>query len=159
MVLQKSSKVVLPEAYVVEVEAVVGDAIRIADELIRVVEEENRRLEIGRPTTIEDLLERKGKLASQFEAFLDRYKAEQNVFLMASETRFVELQAKTHKLSEVLFRNTGNLQKALAANQRRIDTIMRAVREEQTSSSPYSANGRQTNTISFPVSMQSGFKA
>ena len=154
----EQQRATLPASYVAEVEAVIGNAIKVADELISVALEETKRLASGRPVQIQDLVERKERLATEFDTFLQKYKAEQHVFLIASERKFAELQEKTALLAQVLIQNTEQLKLAVTANERRVDTIIRAVREQQTAISPYSANGQQMNSISTFTSMHPGLE-
>ncbi|QDG76091.1 flagellar export chaperone FlgN [Labrenzia sp. PHM005] len=153
------SRVRLPQTYIAEVEAAISNAIAVAEELISVTEEETRRLSSGRPEAIEELVARKKKLASDFEEFLQKYKAERNLFMLASDERFEALQVKTNHLAKILIENTDHLKRAMTANERRIETIMRAIREQQTSVSPYGANGVQRHQGQAPISMHTGHKA
>jgi|GEM_PF-2753163 len=150
---EKRLNVILSPADVAKVEATVDRAIHVAEDLFAVTEEENRRLKSGRPATVDDLLERKQKLATELEAFLKSFKAQSNVFLLASPEKFTRLQHANEKLTRALSENSRNLIRALTANRRRVETIMRAIREKQAANTRYDKNGRYGSPPSGPLSI------
>ncbi|WP_316858540.1 flagellar export chaperone FlgN [uncultured Cohaesibacter sp.] len=113
------------------IEEAIDQAIKVADELIRVAGEENQRLESGRPVTLDDLLVRKQKLSSEFDAFFKQFKAEREAFLYASDDKFNALQDRVQILAQTFMENANNLSQAMSANERRINAIMRAIRDNQ----------------------------
>lgn len=156
---ERQMTVMLSPADIAKVEAAVDHAINVAEDLISVAQEENRRLKSGRPCSIEDLLDRKQKLANELESFLKAFKAQSNVFLLASPKKFTQLQVSNERLTSVLSENSQNLTRALTANRRRVETIMRAIREKQSSSVPYGNNGRSNLTAPHPVSIGRRYEA
>ncbi|MEP1865598.1 MAG: hypothetical protein ABJJ60_06560 [Lentilitoribacter sp.] len=156
---EKQPNVVLSPKDIAKVEAIVDHAICVSDDLIAVTEEENRRLTSGRPTSIEDLLERKQKLASELEVFLKKFKAQSNIFLLASPGKFTELQLRNEKLTAALAHNNQNLVRALTANRRRVKTIMRAIQDKQQSTAKYGVNGQYSQATPHPLSIGRRYEA
>ncbi|WP_213216159.1 flagellar export chaperone FlgN [Roseibium polysiphoniae] len=156
---EKQPNVVLSPKDIAKVEAIVDHAICVADDLIAVTEEENRRLTSGRPTSIEDLLERKQKLAAELELFLKKFRAQSNIFLLASPAKFTELQHRNEKLTTALAHNNQNLVRALTANRRRVKTIMRAIQDKQQSTARYGVNGQYNQNTPHPVSIGRRYEA
>nr|WP_319483330.1 hypothetical protein [uncultured Cohaesibacter sp.] len=126
------------------IELAIDNAIKVADDLIRIAAEENQRLESGRPTSLDDLLARKQKLASEFDAFFKDFKAEREAFLYASEEKFNRLQDRIQILAQSFMENASNLNRAKSANERRINAIMRAIRDNQDANAlpSYGSTGR-----------------
>ncbi|MEM5582360.1 hypothetical protein WNZ15_07840 [Roseibium sp. AS2] len=149
----KHMKVLLSPADVARVEAAVDRAVQVSDELHTVTLEENRRLKSGRPTSIDDLMDRKRALVSELEAFLKSFKEQSNLFLLASPKKFTQLQVSNEKLASALSENSRNLVRALTANRRRVDTIMRAIRDKQSASARYDKTGRYGAKPSQPLSI------
>ena len=150
---EKRLNVLLSPADVARVEIAVDRAIQVAEDLYAVTMEENRRLTSGRPASVDDLLERKQALASELEAFLKSFKAQSNLFLMASPGKFTQLQVSNEKLASALTENSRNLIRALTANRRRVETIMRAIREKQSPGARYDKTGRYGSGPSQPLSI------
>jgi flagellar biosynthesis/type III secretory pathway chaperone len=146
---EKRLNVILSPADIAKVEATVERAIQVAEDLYALTEEENRRLKSGRPATIDDLLERKQKLATELEAFLKSFKAQSNVFLLASPEKFTRLQHSNEKLTRALSENSQNLVRALTANRRRVETI----REKQAANTRYDKTGSYGSQPSGPLSI------
>lgn len=155
----KQLNVLLSPADIAKVESVVENAIRVSRDLLAVTEEENRRLTSGRPMSIDDLLERKRSLTGELEAFLKDFRAQSNVFLLASPRKFAELQASNDRLTRALSDNSQNLVRALTANRRRVETIMRAIREKQSANARYDNRGKYGGQPSQPLSLGPRFEA
>nr|WP_321526930.1 hypothetical protein [uncultured Cohaesibacter sp.] len=143
------------------IENAIDNAIEVADELIRIAGEENLRLESGRPTSLDDLLVRKQKLASEFDSFFKRFKAEREVFLYASEEKFNNLQDRIQILAQSFMENASQLSRAMSANERRINAIMRAIRDDQDASAlpSYGAAGQGARSTPYAASLKGGRKA
>ncbi|WP_119308999.1 hypothetical protein [Cohaesibacter haloalkalitolerans] len=143
------------------IENAIDNAIEVADELIRIAGEENLRLESGRPTSLDDLLVRKQKLASEFDSFFKRFKAEREVFLYASEEKFNNLQDRIQILAQSFMENASQLSRAMSANERRINAIMRAIRDKQDASAlpSYGAAGQGARSTPYAASLKGGRKA
>lgn len=156
---EKSVKVLLSPADIAKVESVIDNAIRVSEDLLAITEEENRRLASGRPATIDDLLECKRKLVGEMEAFLKQFKAQSNIFLLASPKKFTELQMSNERLTLALSSNSQNLVRALTASRRRVETIMRAIREKQAANTGYDNRGGYGATPSHPVSVGPRYEA
>ncbi|WP_319530763.1 hypothetical protein [uncultured Cohaesibacter sp.] len=104
-------------------------AIQVADEIIALAEEENRRLESGRPVSLEGLLVRKQKLVKEFSTFFKTYKSERAAMMLTSDSKFNALQERVQVLASSMMENASNLNRAVNANERRTNAIMRAIRE------------------------------
>nr|WP_319515393.1 flagellar export chaperone FlgN [uncultured Cohaesibacter sp.] len=131
MTTKLNTEMVHSQRDVERIEQAIDKAINVADDLIRIADEENQRLESGRPASLDDLLSRKQKLASEFDAFFKEFKAEREAFLYASEEKFNQLQDRIQILAQSFMENASNLNRAKSANERRINAIMRAIRENQ----------------------------
>ncbi|WP_180966929.1 flagellar export chaperone FlgN [Cohaesibacter celericrescens] len=139
-----------------KIELAIDQAIAVADEIILLAEEENRRLESGRPVQMQDLLERKSKLVAEFSAFFKSFNQNREAFLFASDEKFNILQDRVQSLAQIIFQNASSLTKAANANERRIKTIMRAVRENQQHAAltSYGDRGQQAYGSVQPVSIK-----
>lgn len=142
------SNIALFPSDAMRIEAAIDNAIEVADEIIKLASEENRRLESGRPVQLDDLLERKKRLVAEFSQFFRGFNEDREAFLYASDEKFNLLQDRVQSLAHIMFENADSLNKAVNANDRRIKTIMRAIRESQgqTAAAGYGANGQQTRS-------------
>lgn len=140
--------------------AAMDEAIAVADEIVALAREENQRLESGRPTSLDDLLERKQRLVSEFSAFFRAFKQERDIMLLAPQDKFDALQERVQILAHAMLENADNLSKAANANERRIDAIMKAIREDQAhqTQTAYGAQGQQAYQ-NQPLSLKAGIKA
>lgn len=140
--------------------AAMDEAIALADEIVALANEENQRLASGRPTSLDDLLARKQRLVSEFSAFFRAFKQERDIMLLAPQDKFDALQQRVQILAHAMLENADNLNKAANANERRIDAIMKAIRDEQgqQNSTAYGAQGQQA-TQHQPLSLKGGIKA
>ncbi|SFN85464.1 hypothetical protein SAMN04488056_102211 [Cohaesibacter marisflavi] len=155
-----NTKMVHSERDIERIESAIDEAITVADELIRIAGEENQRLESGRPTSLDDLLVRKHKLAGEFDAFFKRFKAEREVFLYASDEKFNSLQDRIQILAQSFMENANQLNRAMSANERRISAIMRAIRDNQDASAlpSYGAAGQSASSTPHAASLKGGRK-
>lgn len=142
------------------IESAIDTAIQMADEIIALTAEENRRLEEMKLPQLEDLLPRKQQLISDFTAFFKVFLKERESFFHASNDKCNALQERVQSLAHIIFANEANLDRAIKTNQKRIDTIMRAIRESQkeVALSSYGANGYQTTGTMPNISIKRSMK-
>lgn len=120
----------------------VARVVALVEELIAVVEEENRNLARGMPASLSNSTARKTALAEDVERWamhVQRHDLGGAAKDHAARDRLVE---QVRRLTAVMDENVARLRAAIAASQRRVDAIMRAVREEVASRAPYGQNGQ-----------------
>ena len=133
--------------------------IGIADELIALAGEENRRLAPGRPISIEDIVVRKRELVGEFETWLKQIRAQPNILSLATPDLTSQLFRRNRELGEALAANTELLNRALTTSRRRTATIVRAIREARTLPAGYSDKAAYRPTASYPISIGTSLKA
>nr|WP_321454729.1 hypothetical protein [uncultured Cohaesibacter sp.] len=156
-----NSELVHSERDIKRIENAIDAAIEVADELIRIAGEENQRLESGRPTSLDDLLVRKQKLTTEFDTFFARFKEEREIFLYASDEKFNKLQDRVQILAQSFMENASQLNRAMNANERRINAIMRAIRDNQGAKalSSYGSSGQSAVSTPQATSLKGSWKA
>lgn len=156
---EKSVNVTLTADDLARIETAIDRAIEVAHDLMMVAEEESQRLGESRSAPIEDLLLRKQRLAAEFGQFLKVFKAQSSLFLMASPQKFEDLQNVNRRLSQVLSGNSQHLERALNTNRRRVETILRAVREKKKPAGRYGATGGYAAVAPASVSVGRRYEA
>ncbi len=142
----------------------VDDAVRhmidMADELLTLTSDENRKLAVGLPASLDDIVFRKQELAAEFESLLGQVKIQQDLLVNADPDLTASLLERNRRLKDVLAENADRLRIAMAASKRRVDAIMRAIREENAPPTSYGKNGRyRVAGTSKPMSLGPGCKA
>ncbi|MBK5960023.1 hypothetical protein CCR97_17690 [Rhodoplanes elegans] len=120
----------------------VARVVTLVDELITIVEEENRALARGLPASLSNSTARKTALAEDVERWamhLRRHDLGSAATDRGQRERLVE---RVRRLTVVMDENVTRLRAAITASQRRVDAIMRAVREDVAARAPYGRNGR-----------------
>ncbi|MFD2184254.1 flagellar protein FlgN [Rhodoplanes azumiensis] len=120
----------------------VARVVALVEELIAVVEEENRALARGLPASLSNSTARKTALAEDVERWVmhvRRYDLGSAATDRRQRERLVE---RARRLKLVMDENVERLRAAIAASQRRVDAIMQAVREDVASRAPYGRNGQ-----------------
>ncbi|RAI40551.1 flagellar protein FlgN [Rhodoplanes roseus] len=119
----------------------VTKVVGLIDELIAVVEEENRNLARGMPASLSNSTARKTALAEDVERWAMHVHRHDlgGVADRAMRERLVE---QVRRLNTVMDENVTRLRQAIAASQRRVDAIMQAVRTDLASRAPYGHNGQ-----------------
>lgn len=120
----------------------VAKVTSLVDELIILVEEENRSLARGMPASLSNSTARKTALAEDVERWalhVQRHNLGSAVADRAMRERLVE---RIRTLNIVMDENVNRLRQAIAASQRRVDAIMRAIREDVASRATYGQNGQ-----------------
>ncbi|NVO16630.1 MAG: flagellar protein FlgN [Rhodoplanes sp.] len=120
----------------------VAKVTTLIDELIALVEQENRNLARGMPAKLSASTARKTALAEDIERWalhVQRHRLGETVGDVGLRERLVE---RIRTLNTVMDENVTRLRQAIAASQRRVDAIMRAIREDVTSRATYGRNGQ-----------------
>jgi hypothetical protein len=120
----------------------IEELIELIDAMIDVVTAENTALSLGLPASQSRHTETKTRLAEHFELWVGEVAA-RRVRLPAGDPA---LQAKfvgrIECLRQSMDENMIRLRAAIEASQRRIETVMAAIREQMAGASPYGAGGR-----------------
>lgn len=128
-------------------DAVVARVIGVVDELIVLIEDENRNLARGLPASLSGSAERKNALATGLEvwvAHVERHRVCAAVADAALRERLVE---RVGVLRVAMDENIARLKQAIAASRRRVDAIMRAIRDEVATRATYGDTGRMGRPI------------
>ncbi|ADZ72377.1 hypothetical protein [Polymorphum gilvum] len=140
-------------------DAAVHRLIHLVDQLMAVAEAENRRLASGFPLVRNEEVFRKHELATEFERWLGMVRNQQLVLLKASAELSSDLLERVGRLEQVLAENSRHLLKALACSRRRVEAIMRAIREDRLQPIAYGGDGRyRPGTAGGTVSIQHGLE-
>lgn len=115
----------------------------LVDDLIVVIEEENTLMAAGIPASTSHLVERKRELAGQFSHWIAGLRSREVDVVHADSALRKRLVESNEVLRLHMNDNVDCLRASIAATRRRIDAIMRAIRE-QSAPSParYGANGK-----------------
>ena len=117
--------------------------LALVDDLIVVIEEENALMAAGIPASTSHLVERKRELAGQFSHWIAGLRSREIAFADADAALHKRLIASNEILRLHMNDNVESLRSSIAATRRRIDAIMRAIREQSTPPpSRYGANGK-----------------
>ncbi|PTW59329.1 FlgN protein [Breoghania corrubedonensis] len=145
----------------VDVDTAIRDMISLADALLTLMDQENRHLAEGMPVPLGEIVERKHALADEFRALFSDVRLQQAMVSTATPELASALLERGRDLNAALNENGTRLQKAIAASRHRVETIMRAIRQETTRPSAYGGNGRyeQRSYAARPVSLRPGVEA
>lgn len=119
-----------------------SSAIALIDELVRVIECENDTLGRGFPASLVGTTTRKSALGAAFEVWVMSVRSRTVDLGQCDENLRAQLLARTKVLNETVSENVNRLRAAIDASHRRLDALMRAIREDIAQSAPYGANGR-----------------
>lgn len=119
--------------------------LALLDEMLVVIAEENDLLAAGIPGSTSHVVARKRALAEAFSRWIAVLRSGEIVLARADRTLRTRLVEKNEVLRRQMDANVVSLRTSLAATRRRIDAIMRAIREQSAPPpSRYGANGRTT---------------
>lgn len=116
--------------------------IALIDEMIAVVDDENRDLARGIPAALTSSIARKNELADQFEVWVALVKERHLRMPADDEALRGRLLQRTANLRERMAENVNRLQAAMEASRRRVEAVMNAIRQQAMAEAPYGANGR-----------------
>lgn len=115
----------------------------LVDELIAVIEEENRLMAAGIPASTSHLVERKRELAGEFSHWIAGLRSREIDVVHADGALRRRLIESNEVLRLHMNDNVDSLRASISATRRRIDAIMRAIREQSAPPpSRYGANGK-----------------
>jgi hypothetical protein len=124
------------------VDAAVIQVTGLIDQLIEIIGNENRQLERGVPAPLSDVIALKVSLAGEFECWVAKVR-DQSIAIDDVDPRLrAHLIKRVSVLAHDMDENVARLQAAIEATRRRIEAVMRAVREQTETGGPYHANGR-----------------
>ncbi|KAA5602555.1 flagellar protein FlgN [Blastochloris sulfoviridis] len=125
-----------------DIDAAVAEAIELIDRLVEVLTEENKILGRGFPASLIGSTARKSELGGAFEQWVAAVRT-RHIDLTAADERLREaMVARSRVLNTAVGENVERLQAALDASHRRLDAVMRAIREDMTQNAPYDAKGQ-----------------
>lgn len=131
-----------------EINCAVEAVIDLMQKMASVIDEENSILSQGIPASLASTSARKVELADRFEEWVARVRNEQVQISHADVNVRMRLLAGTKALRAVMDENVVLLRIAMEASRRRVEAVMNAIREQISSNSPYSANGRLQSPLS-----------
>lgn len=115
----------------------------LVDDLIVVIEEENSLMAAGMPASTSHLVERKRELAGRFSHWIAGLRSREIEVVHADSALRKRLVESSEVLRLHMNGNVDSLRASIAATRRRIDAIMRAIREQSAPPpSRYGANGK-----------------
>jgi uncharacterized NAD(P)/FAD-binding protein YdhS len=120
----------------------IENLIALLEELIAVVVEENAALAQGLPASRSKQIARKTELAATFESLVKEVTARKMNFQSSDERLRETFTERLRQLQVAMDENVVRLRAAIAASKRRIDAVMRVIREQVSDASPYTASGR-----------------
>lgn len=117
--------------------------LSLLDEMIVVIAEENALMATGIPGSTSPVVARKRALAESFSRWIAALRSGEVELTRADRALRTRLIEKNEVLRREMEANVGSLRASMAATRRRIDAIMRAIREQAAPPpSRYGANGR-----------------
>jgi hypothetical protein len=138
-----------------DVNAAAVRMLELIDALIEVVGEENRGLARGIPASIAQFVGQKSRLADEFEALVADAKLRMLVVGGTEHELRTRLVERSSVLRRAMDENLERLNAAIDATRRRVDSVMRALREQVSEHGIYRANGH-AQAIGMPSRMQGG---
>jgi flagellar biosynthesis/type III secretory pathway chaperone len=119
----------------------------LAYQLAGVVEEENRLLAMGFPSSLAVTTEEKLRLSREIEAVMADAESKRRTAAANIDQRS-ELARSIRRIEEAVQENSSRLDGAIHATKRRIAAVMTAVRDEASSQAPtYGAKGHRATTV------------
>ena len=122
--------------------AALASALALIDELVQVIECENETLGRGFPASLVGTTTRKNALGAAFEVWVTSVRSQAVDLTQCDDRLRAQLVERTKVLNETVSENVARLRTAIDASHRRLDALMRAIREDIAQSAPYGANGR-----------------
>jgi G3E family GTPase len=132
----------LPSKVVSDNAARIEQLITLIDELIEVVIEENEWLAQGLPASRSKQIMRKVELADVLKKWTDEIKSAQIIIQTSDEKLRTKFKDRMDLLKAEMDENIVRLKGAIEASRRRIEAVMLAIREQSSSSAPYTPVGR-----------------
>jgi hypothetical protein len=118
--------------------------IRLIDDLIAVVAEENAELAKGLPASRLKQVDEKGRLADLLGERVAECSAKTLSLNVRDRVLREQLMERLARLRLAMDENLVRLRAAIEASNRRIEAVMQAIRQQVASASPYGAGGRRS---------------
>lgn len=133
----------MPDPMTTSPDAAARALLALLDDMILVIAEENALMAAGIPGSTSPVVARKRDLADALSRWIAALRSGEIVLGRADRTLRARLLEKNEVLRRQMDANVGSLRASMAATRRRIDAIMRAIREQSAPApSRYGANGR-----------------
>lgn len=136
-----------------EFDAQVRALIGLVDELVALVEAENRELESGVPSALSRATAHKARLGDELDVWVRKVQLGQVDLTVASPALRQRLTIRADVLDGAIKENMVRLKAGIDATRSRIDAIMRAIREQNVREGSYDASGRRARTAPMPSSL------
>jgi hypothetical protein len=122
--------------------AALEQVIALVEELSLLITKENEILARGLPASLSACVTRKHELADMFEGWVKQVAAQKLCARVGDDALRQRLLARVKALRIVMAENTTRLRAAIDASRRRIEAVMRAIRDQAPCVGAYGANGR-----------------
>jgi hypothetical protein len=116
--------------------------IALIDELICVVDQENCALAQGIPASRSKQIARKTELAASLEKWVKEVSERKLSVQTGDENLRLKFVERMARLKDAMDENIVRLRAAIEASRRRIEVVMRAIREQVADAQPYTSSGR-----------------
>jgi hypothetical protein len=114
--------------------------IALLDDLLTVIAAENSLLSSGLPASLAQSVERKGALASELDGWMGAIRSGEVAMGASDPANVAALVSRLQTLKTMMGENTSRIRVAMGATRRRIDGIMRALRDEPRQAGIYGAD-------------------
>ena len=114
--------------------------IALLDDLLTVIAAENSLLSSGLPASLAQSVERKSALASELDGWMGAIRSGEVAMGASDPANIATLVSRLQTLKTMMGENTSRIRVAMGATRRRIDAIMRALRDEPRQAGIYGAD-------------------
>ncbi len=125
-----------------QIDAMVVRIITLIDAMAEVIREDNALLAKGVPASLTDAVTRKASLAAELEQWTLAVRQRKLRLEQADPELRGWMTRRGADLQAEMNENVDRLEAAIEATRRRVDAVMRAMREQVTDHGSYQANGR-----------------
>lgn len=133
----------MPDAMLTSPDAAARALLALLDEMILIIAEENALMAAGIPGSTSPVVARKRELADAFSRWIASLRSGEIVLTRADRALRNRLVERNEVLRRQMDDNVESLRASISATRRRIDAIMRAIREQSAPPpSRYGANGK-----------------
>lgn len=127
--------------------------VNLIDDLVALIGEENRELETGVPGAASSATALKARLGNELEAWVGQVRAGEIDLGIASPHLRLKLTQRAEVLDQAMQENMVRLRAGIDATRRRVDAIMRAIREQAVTKHGYDATGRRAQSAIIPTGL------
>ena len=121
----------------------------LIEDLHGLIEEENGKLAMGLPASLAQTVARKTRLADELEGWLALMR--QGAFAGTDPQVLAHLVERLQSLGALMRTNTSSIKRSMEASRRRIDAIMRALRDEPRQMTGYGPNAARRPVAALPA--------